>query len=122
MQAIKIEVLRDAKNDGYYEVFIRIYSGNYDNTLGTCTVHVHENGVAEIYKIQILNESHRRKHYGTKLWKFTEKYIIKKYQPNRFTGELDSSNVPSVEFWKSQNFQLVLEELDYGTILKEINY
>lgn len=122
MQAIKIEVLSDAKNDGYYEVFIRIYSGTYDNTLGTCTVYVHENRVAEIYKIQIHNEAHRRKHYGAKLWKFAENYIIKKYQPNRFTGELDFSNIPAIEFWKSQNFQVLLEELDHGTILKEINY
>jgi len=122
LKTVKIEVVSDTKNDGYYEVFTRIYSGTYDNTLGTCTVHVHENGVAEIYKIQIHRESHRRKHYGTKLWKFVETYILKKYKPNRFTSELDFSNVSAIKFWKNQNFQLLHKESDYGTIIKETNY
>ena len=119
MQTAKTEVISDGLHNGIHEIHIRIYLGDYENTFGICVVKV-KNGVAEIYKMQI-PETQRRKHYGSKLWKFAEKYVIKKYHPNRFIGELDLSNVAAVEFWKSHNFQIKHQEPDFGFVVKEVD-
>jgi len=122
LQAIQTEVIRDAKYPDITDVLIRIYSGDYNDTLGVCRIKIDKNGIAEIYSIQILNESNRRKHYGSTLWKFAENYVIKKYRPNRFVGELHLENIPAIEFWKSHDFQILPKKVNCGMIVKSVEY
>lgn len=107
---------------GVFEVLTRIYLGGNDKTIGVCTVKIDKIRIAEICSMQILDESNRRKHYGSKLWKFTENYVIKKHHPNRFVGELHLENIPAIEFWKSHHFQIIQEKPNFGTIVKKIEY
>lgn len=119
MLSTKVEVISDNQNDDIQRIHTRLYSG-HDDTLAICIVNVDKKGVAEIYTIAVLNEADKRKHFGSKLWQFTENYVISKHKPNRFVGELDFSYFPAVSFWKSLNFQLVKDTIDYGHIIKEI--
>ena len=120
MSSIITEVIGDSQNNGIQRVHTLLYSGHYDNTLARCVVKINKKKIAEIYRLEVPNEANRRKHYGSKLWQFTENYVIGKHKPKRFVGELDFSNVPAVSFWKSLNFQLVKDKINYGHIIKEI--
>jgi hypothetical protein len=117
----KLEVISDSYVRDVFSVHTRLYQEN-DNTLAICLVHIHKDRTAEIYTIDVLEENNKRKHYGSKLWHFTEEYVVNKYHPSRFVGELDLEHIPAVEFWKSLNFQIRKDKHDYGEIVKDVLY
>ena len=108
LRTAKIQVIRDEVSNEPHEVRFLIFF-DYENPIGMCVVKVKPNQVAEIYDIRIF-EPYRRKHYGSQLWSFAEKYILENYNVKRFIGELNLDSYPaSVKFWKSQNFRITYE-------------
>lgn len=83
-------------------------------------VEINRKGIAEIYSIDI-HEPHRGKGYGSKLWLFAEAYVIKKYHPERFIGELNIGTTPKIaDFWKSLDFQIKYKDSSLAYALKEV--
>jgi hypothetical protein len=114
----RFQVISDNNVGDMFLVHSRLYA-DIDNTIAICRVHIHKNLVAEIYTIDVLKENNKRKHYGSTLWAFTEKYVIDKYHPKRFVGDLDVEHIPAVEFWKSQKFGIKKTKY-YWMILKDL--
>jgi len=96
-----------------------IFLDNYKNTIGMCEVRVRPNRVAEIYRIHI-NEPYRRKHYGSQLWSFAEKYMVENYNIKRFIGELNLTQLASAKFWKSHNFRIQHKTNDLAFAIKDM--
>jgi len=120
LRTTKIEVIGDEVYDEIHDVRFLIFFDDYRNPIGICVVKVKPDQEGEIYTIQI-DEPYRRKHYGSQLWSFAEKYILKKYRVKRFTGELNlTSNSASVKFWKSQNFYIKYETCDLAFAIKSM--
>lgn len=118
----KVKAISDETRNHIGEVFFVICFGDsIDNLIGTCSVKIKENAVAEIYKINI-NEPYRGKHYGSMLWKFAETYLIQKHYVKRFIGELNIGTNPTINvFWEKQGFCIRYEDSDCAFAVKEVS-
>ena len=129
-QGLKINVSAWYSLD-YSSALFNMDCSTGDLMIGCCSLtYKDENDKRKVHiRNFLIEKQYRGKGYGSRFWKFIEKYIIKKAsKPSEFHGDIlpvDDFNIAS-SFWRKMGFQIIdkcstSDEHTSGRIFKKAN-